>query len=112
MPMAAPTPCRICRQLDCQAHTRKAWESARPTTRITGRKLQRMRASLFTRQPWCVVCLAKEPFIYELATIRDHRIPLSEGGRDDETNEQPICQDCHQQKTQMESARGSHRARS
>ena len=79
-----------------------------PTKRITGRKLQRMRAALFARAPWCVLC--------ELhgrktrATIRDHKIPLAEGGLDDETNEQGLCLDCSDAKTEEETARGVRRS--
>jgi 5-methylcytosine-specific restriction protein A len=48
-----------------------------------------------------------------MATIRDHVIPLAEGGLDDETNVQALCQDCSDVKTAEESKRGvrrSHRA--
>lgn len=79
-----------------------------PTTRIRGRKLQRMRASLFARHPWCVLC--EKVGRQTRATIRDHIIPLAEGGADDETNEQGLCLDCSDRKTEEESARGVRRS--
>lgn len=78
-----------------------------PTVRIRGRALQRLRARLFARQPWCVLCPTRGT--HHLATIRDHIVPLAEGGRDDETNEQGLCQACSDLKTREESARGVRR---
>ncbi len=45
-----------------------------------------MREALFKRQPLCEEC--ERMGVATEATIRDHRIPLAEGGLDDETNEQ------------------------
>lgn len=85
------------------------WTSSQgpPLPRIRGRALQRIRARLFTRKPWCVLCPKRGT--RNLATIRDHIIPLAEGGRDDETNEQGLCQTCSDLKTREESARGVRR---
>jgi 5-methylcytosine-specific restriction protein A len=47
-----------------------------------------------------------------IATIRDHVIPLAEGGRDDESNVQPLCQACSDAKSQRESKRGQRRSES
>jgi len=44
------------------------------------------------------------------ATIRDHKIPLAEGGTEDESNEQAICDECNRLKTRGESQRGVRRA--
>lgn len=41
-----------------------------------------------------------------MATVADHVIPLAEGGRDDESNLQGLCGECHEVKTQAESQRG------
>jgi len=76
--------------------------------RIRGRELQRRRARLFAKFPCCVTCAARGQVA--LATIRDHTIPLAEGGRDDESNEQALCADCSETKTRAESARGVARA--
>jgi 5-methylcytosine-specific restriction enzyme A len=85
-----------------------SWTSARPPLpRTRGRALQCLRHRLFARAPWCVLCPLRGT--HNLATIRDHRIPLAEGGCDDASNEQGICDACHRLKTQEESARGVRR---
>lgn len=109
MPMAAPCPCSTCGRLHCTAHVRTAWRTTHQPARIRGRKLQALRASLFRRQPLCVVCLSEGQ--QTLATIRDHIIPLAEGGRDDATNEQALCQHHSDVKTQEEAKRGVRRWR-
>lgn len=68
-----------------------------------------MRDTLFKDHPLCVVC--QQAGRVTLATIRDHIIPLTEGGRDDTSNEQAICQACHDAKTLDESQRGNTRYR-
>ena len=95
----------------CPAHggARPPWHHATPVTRIRGRKLQALRATLFAREPLCRLCAAQGLTV--AATIRDHIVPLAEGGRDDASNEQPLCQSCSDAKTQQESARGLRRAR-
>lgn len=112
MPRAAPRPCssKGCNTLvhdgsgRCAAHPRATWSKAKPTKRITGRRLQAMRAALFARDPLCAECRRQERAVP--ATQRDHIIPLSEGGPDDETNEQGLCEPCHEVKSQAESKRG------
>ena len=79
------------------------------TKRITGRKLQAMRASLFQRNPLCVEC--QRLGRVTLATQRDHIVPLAEGGMDDEGNEQGLCYACHDVKSAAESLRGRMRRR-
>jgi 5-methylcytosine-specific restriction protein A len=44
--------------------------------------------------------------LVRLAVIRDHIVPLFEGGADDEANVQPLCQACSDRKTFQESLRG------
>jgi 5-methylcytosine-specific restriction enzyme A len=63
-----------------------------------------MRAELFKREPLCRACMAEGRTT--LATIRDHIKPLFEGGTDDPTNIQPLCQACSDLKTAAESSRG------
>lgn len=46
-----------------------------------------------------------------LATIRDHIIPLSQGGKDERENTQPLCADHHDAKTKLEAIEGARRAR-
>ena len=81
--------------------------SGPPIPRITGRRLQRLRAQLFARQPWCALCPKRGT--HHLATIRDHIVPLGEGGLDIESNAQGLCQACSDLKTREESARGVRR---
>lgn len=71
-----------------------------------------MRADLFARQPLCEECLRQGRTT--LATQRDHRISLEEGGADDSgpgSNEQALCQACHDAKSKLERERGQRRAR-
>ena len=75
--------------------------------RVTGRKLQHLRQRLFDKHPLCVLCLAKGRTA--VATIRDHVVPLAEGGPDTEENTQAICVECHEVKTAEESKRGVSR---
>lgn len=115
MPKAAPRPCSLlgCRTLvtdgsgRCVKHPREPWIKTTPVIRITGRRLQAMRSALFSRQPLCVTCLAAGLAIP--ATQRDHVIPLAEGGVDDDTNVQGLCDECHEVKSQAEAKRGKRR---
>lgn len=113
MPTAAPKPCSHagCGVLvrdgtsRCAKHKQAAWsQRSTPTKRITGRRLQRMRADLFKRQPLCELCSVLG--LVALATVRDHRIPLAEGGPDDVSNEQALCDPCHDAKSLAERLRG------
>lgn len=55
------------------------------------------------REPLCVEC--KKLGLVTLATQRDHVIPLAEGGLDDDTNEQGLCEPCHEAKSLAEALR-------
>jgi 5-methylcytosine-specific restriction protein A len=107
MPDAALRPCRTCGVVKCTQHVREHWQHRQPVQRIRGRKLQQMRQRLFQQQPLCVLCLQHGR--HALATIRDHIIPLAEGGLDLESNTQPLCQACSDAKTQREADRGKAR---
>ena len=104
-----------CGKVGCTEHQAAPWRSASgpPIPRIRGRALQRLRIRLFARQPWCVGRLCRERVAQgkqpRPSTIRDHTIPLAEGGLDDETNEQGLCQEDSDAKTQEESKRGVKR---
>jgi len=104
MPMAPLRPCRTCGTVGCHQHVKKAWAPSRPVPRIRGSKLQHLRDRLFTRQPLCVLCLAKGRTT--LATIRDHIVNLQAGGTDTDDNTQAVCADCHAAKTQREALNG------
>jgi 5-methylcytosine-specific restriction protein A len=117
MPKSAPRPCGVngCRTLvhdggsRCAAHPRESWTKVKPVKRITGRRLQAMRAALFTRAPLCAECQRQNRIA--LATQRDHIIPLAEGGLDDETNEQGLCDECHDAKSKREASTGRWQGR-
>jgi 5-methylcytosine-specific restriction protein A len=85
----------------------KTWGSSQPVPRTRGRRLQRLRKRLFDQHPLCVLCEAQGRAT--TATIRDHVIPLAEGGRDDETNVQALCRECSDAKTGEDSKRGRAR---
>lgn len=86
----------------------KGWHaSPLAPSRISGRRLQRLRLQLFANEPLCRLCA--EAGRTRLAEIRDHIIPLAEGGTDDPTNIQPLCRECSDQKSQREAARGRAR---
>ena len=88
----------------CPDHKRPAWLPARAAVkRTTGRRLQAQRAALFAREPLCRVCVARGFTV--LATQRDHIVSLAEGGTDDDSNVQPLCDDCHREKTLAEALR-------
>lgn len=55
-------------------------------------------------EPLCRVCNAQGRITP--ATIRDHIKSLAEGGADEESNTQPLCETCHDAKTETEKARG------
>lgn len=89
----------------CPLHKKQSWEK-RPnaTKRRRGRWLTKERRRLFADNPLCVHCAEKG--IVTLATIRDHVVPLEEGGLDILENTQPLCEDCHDIKSAEEAKRG------
>lgn len=72
--------------------------------RLTGRALQRAREALFAAHKWCVQCEAEGR--QTLATIRDHIVPLADGGTEDVGNTQGLCLDCWDVKKEAEARRG------
>ncbi len=93
----------------CAKHPREAWvKKPTATKRITGRRLQTLRAALFERNPLCAEC--EKQGLITLAVHRDHVISLEEGGPDDDSNVQGLCEACHEVKSKAESARARRRA--
>ena len=89
----------------CAAHAAPAAHGWRgDTARMRGRALQRLRRALFTEEPLCRTCKANGLIV--AATIRDHIVPLAEGGTDDRENIQPLCRACSDAKTAAEARRG------
>ena len=75
--------------------------------RMRGRKLQAERRRLHEEHPFCAHC----GVVLQLVDmVRDHVIPIAEGGLDVDANIQPLCQACSDIKTQHESQRGKARA--
>ena len=115
MPVCAPKPCTECGVLvrdgtsRCAKHPRAAWVQKAPYKRESGRRLQEKRKALFSREPFCRVCALRGFLI--LAVIRDHIIPLAEGGEDVDENTQPVCRSCSDAKTEQERRRGGARSR-
>jgi 5-methylcytosine-specific restriction protein A len=72
-----------------------------PMQRITGRALQGIRRRHFEQNPLCVRCQKKGRIT--AATQIDHDRPLWDGGADDASNRQGLCDDCHAEKTASES---------
>lgn len=107
MPVSAPRKCLQigCNSLvrdgsRCELHQKEKWiKKVDATKRITGRKLQRLREKLFKSNPICAMCCLRP------ARIRDHIIPLFDGGLDIESNTQGLCFDCDEVKSKSESAR-------
>ena len=108
MPTAALRVCSTCQGRHgagehCPQKAGGRWQGVSPS-RIRGRRLQRERATLFSNEPFCRACKAAGRTM--LAVIRDHIIPLTEGGLDVTENTQPLCQECSDIKTRAESMRG------
>lgn len=109
MPFAPPRACRICGRARCTKHVAKPWAPRAPVARVRGRELQRRRQALFARQPFCAECTKEGRRFPNASVIRDHVIPLAEGGIDDDTNEQGLCQEHSDQKSAAEAKRGRQR---
>ena len=85
--------------------TGKAWNHGARESRHDrglGRAHQKARAELLAREPLCRLCLAKTPPRTTAATIADHIIPRAKGGSGDISNLQPVCADCHDDKTRAD----------
>ena len=79
--------------------SRKAWDRTnRPNA--YGRQHAKLRAQLLRSEPLCRLCLAKTPPRVTAAVIADHITPIANGGAiHDISNLQPVCHECHSEKT-------------
>ena len=78
------------------------------TQRTRGRAWMERRARVMRRDcGMCQECRRKGWLTAAVAC--DHRIPLWEGGTDDDDNLQALCKDCHDAKTAQEAARRAGR---
>lgn len=91
------------------ARARGPWSAHSAKRTILGPALQEARRQLFRRNPLCVEC--EKAGRVRLAVIRDHIIPLSQGGPDIESNTQGLCKECHDLKSETEKAFGKAAAR-
>ena len=71
------------------------------TARTRGGSWMRIRAKWLREHPMCCKC-QEEGALGIVATELDHVIPLSQGGRDDESNYQSLCYSHHKAKTAEE----------
>lgn len=91
----------------CPDHPREQWgKKADAPRRITGQKLQALRAELFREHPLCVMCKAAGRIT--VATERDHIVPLSKSKVDEPNNDgvQALCHECHEAKSKAERVAG------
>ena len=63
------------------------------TAKRYGRSWQRLRVSYLSANPLCEMCLAEGKCVP--AVLVHHRVPLADGGGNDEANLQSLCQPCH-----------------
>lgn len=83
---------------------KRVWNNSASVVRIRGRKGQEIRKAHLDNEPLCREC-AKAGKV-KIATIVDHIIPLAEGGTEDPSNKQSLCDDCHDAKSKREAANG------
>jgi len=103
MPNRPPIAC-ACGRADCTRHARGTWHRNNPVRRLRGRPLARARLRLYVAAR--ATCASCGRIVALDVSIRDHRIPLAEGGSEHQTNEQLLCIPCHDTKTADESRRG------
>ncbi|MDQ0082929.1 5-methylcytosine-specific restriction protein A [Variovorax boronicumulans] len=87
-----------------QAPSRLATLTQRPgsTPRLRGRAAVQRRERWLLAHPYCVEC--KQGGRIVAAVVPDHITPLWQGGADDDTNLQSLCQEHHDEKTAREAA--------
>jgi 5-methylcytosine-specific restriction enzyme A len=103
-----PAPSRKLGNTDDQGKAATAWGQGRG-----GSKWRTRRERIFDRDGFvCQIC--KSAGIMRVVTLHgsshgvcDHIVPMSQGGGDDDTNLQTICQACDAAKTQRESRGGA-----
>lgn len=107
--------CGRCRCVhDGECEQRNKWQNRRGSGR-GGRAWGRKRKRIFERDSFmCQRCLRKGRFVFvELHGpkhgILDHITALAEGGTDDDSNLETLCQACNKEKTAIESARAQGR---
>jgi 5-methylcytosine-specific restriction protein A len=85
--------------------TRQAWNHGNRESRHKrglGGAHHRARAQLLAQEPLCRLCKQKDPPRVTVATIADHIVPRAKGGIGDISNLQPVCAQCHDDKTRQD----------
>lgn len=94
----------VLRASHCAEHTPKAWAKDTTTVRISGRRSQRRRRYVLSRDNGiCWICG------HPGATVADHVVPLAEGGADTIDNLRAAHDVCNTEKGQREAQRGRAR---
>lgn len=89
----------------CKPLYYKPWQkNNQQYKRMGGRRLQTINKVFMREHPLCEECLRHG--VHTMAVVRDHIIPLAEGGEDTTENSQALCYKCHDAKTREEARRG------
>lgn len=73
---------------------------SKPSKRITGRALMRIRDRILMRDCYtCRVCGRVDPGPWLEV---DHIVPLHIGGKEEDSNRQVLCHSCHKKKSEKE----------
>lgn len=67
--------------------------------RERGRTNQRTRDRFFRRDPLCAGCKRKSPPVTRVWTQLDHIVALINGGTNDDSNREGLCDECTKAKT-------------
>ena len=119
----APRPCAVhgCPNLveqgsRCQLHQlprQRERETRRPNAaaRGYGPAWKEKRDAYIAAHPWCADPYSVHQGQRVKAKIVDHKLPLKQGGRDDESNYQSLCVPCNNYKTAHDGSRKPGRGR-
>lgn len=74
--------------------------------RVRGRAGQAMRAKVLAEEPFCRECLKHGKRVQ--AVVVDHITPLAAGGDNSRSNQQGLCDPCHDAKSLKERIEAQH----
>ncbi|MCA0393960.1 MAG: HNH endonuclease [Proteobacteria bacterium] len=80
-----------------QVQSRLATPTRVREKRINGRRLQKRRLAVWSRDPHCAQC--RELTSYPSGFHLDHIVALGNGGQDTDENSQVMCIPCHRKKS-------------
>jgi 5-methylcytosine-specific restriction protein A len=81
-------------------NTTTAVKKSTGTPRLRGAKWEKLRNIVLSNEPLCRLCAAKNLSIKAVEV--DHIIPLHKNGTNEINNLQPLCWQCHYDKSQSE----------